>query len=125
MDKNIAIEFDKLEDQLTYMYLEIGKLSSKKSDGIINSFKLKIINALLQNANELFETGKLPIAKFALFQDEDLPSYSDITFLLTQYLEKLDYFRFQNTETSYGSCCWIVGKAEKLKTKYPHYLHTK
>ena len=121
MNKILAIEFDKMESQLDSICSEIDKLSKKKPDDTINSYKLNIINCLLGEINELFEKGDIPIEKFKLFDETELPSYSDIVLVFSQYLEKMDYFRFRNTFYKYPSQYWRLEDEEKLETKPPKY----
>jgi hypothetical protein len=123
MNKTQAIEFDKLFEQIESVYLELGKLSHKNPDGVINPFKLKIINGLIANANLYFQEDNLPINGFTSFDEDQIPSNSDVVFIFSQYLNKLDFFKFQNTEFSLGSCYWILeGKEKSIQTRPPKYL---
>lgn len=117
MNENQAIRFDKIENRLNSIYAEIDKLSKKKPDSAINTYKLRLINNLFQEANILFEEGNFDIEKFHLFDDGELPTYSDVIIVLTQYIQVLDYFRFRNTGLKYGSIHWHLDDDKTLKTK--------
>lgn len=121
MDENLAMEFDKLEYRLNSVFIEFDKLSKKKPDDVINPYKLKIINSLLGEINNLFDKGDIPIDKFTLFEDSELPTYSDIVIVLTQFLEKLDYFRFRNIISDFSGVYWILDKGERIQTKASKY----
>ena len=121
MDENLAMEFDKLEYRLNSVFIEFDKLSKKKPDDVINPYKLKIINSLLSETNNLFDKGDIPIDKFTLFEDSELPTYSDIVIVLTQFLEKLDYFRFRNIISDFSGVYWILDDGERIKTKGSKY----
>lgn len=121
MNRETAIEFDKLENQLVALFLEIEKLAKKDPNHAINLYKLEIINNLIKDLNLLFEKGNIPIEVFSLFDDTDLPTHSDIVFLLTQNLSIMDYFRFQNTDRTASMNYWILDSNYELKTKFSNY----
>jgi len=121
MNENQAIKFDKIEYRLNSIYVEFDKLSKKKPDSVINTYKLKQINDLFREANNLFDEGNISIEKLSLFDDTELPSYSDVVIVLTQYLEVLDYFRYRHTFLEYGSHYWILDNDKKLETKRSKY----
>jgi len=124
MDTNQANEFDKLENQLFGLNNEICKISNKKPNDEINQFKVKILNDLLTEINQLFENANIQITKFPLFIDEELPTYSDINFVLSQFLEKMDYFRFQNTIDQFGIVYWNFENKNICVTKSSKYLYS-
>ena len=82
MNEETADLFDKTEDQIDGMYDEISILSKKKPDGPINKFKLKLINSLLKQANELMGEHYLPFDDFNEFDEDDIPSASDVVLIL-------------------------------------------
>jgi hypothetical protein len=89
--------FYKLRSQLEKMSEEIGELSKKKPDGPINKFKLGFINEQLGVANGLLEEAHYrPFKNFVQFDDDALPSNSDVVMVLSQYLACLEIWRKAN-----------------------------
>ena len=114
MNEETADLFDKTEDQIDGMYNEISILSKKKPDGPINKFKLKLINNLLKQANELMGDHYLPFDNFSEFDEDDIPSASDVVLILSQYMKSMDKFRYDHTQFSKGTCYWIFDDEEEL-----------
>ena len=108
MNEEQADLFDKIEGQVTGMYEEIGLLSKKKPDGPINKFKLKLINLLIAEANKLLGNQYIPFDDFTIFDEDDLPTASDVVVILSQYLKRMKKFRFDNTKVEYGTCYWVL-----------------
>jgi len=92
MNAKQAIQFDTVEEQIRSLYDEIGKLSQKKPNEPLNKFKLKFINELLTKINSLLGKRYLPFSEFTVFSDDELPSNSDVVFILSQYLQKIEIF---------------------------------
>ena len=67
---------------------EFRELSSKKPNDQVNKFKLKYVNQAIEAANELLKDGK-PYADFEKFNEEDLPTNSDVLMMLSLYLDVL------------------------------------
>ena len=123
MTKDEADQFDTLETQLLGMYEEIGILSKKKPDGAVNKFKLKFINELLGKINSILEDGYLPFGEFSVFEEDELPTASDIVFVLGQYLKSMDKFRFDNTHCEMGYHYWLInGKQSQQETRGSRFL---
>ena len=112
MNEEKADLFDKTEDQIQGMYEEIGLLSKKKPDGPINKFKLKLINRLIKEANTLLDDCYLPFDDFMEFEEDDLPTASDVVLILSQYLKGMDKYRFDHTYLRAGSCYWNLDEDE-------------
>lgn len=123
MDRKTALAFDILEEQLITVLDEIEKLSKSKPDNPINKFKLGFINSLLDTANNILGKDSLPLQNFLLFVDGDLPSNSDVVFVLSQYLKKLDLVRYENTEIISGNFVWKTEGKDKIKTKRSNYYY--
>ena len=68
--------------------IEFRELSSKKPNDQVNKFKLKYVNQAIEAANELLKDGK-PYADFEKFNEEDLPTNSDVLMMLSLYLDVL------------------------------------
>lgn len=67
---------------------EFRGLSSKKPNDQVNPFKLKYVNQAIEAANEVLKEGK-PYADFTKFNEEDLPTNSDVLMMLSLYLDVL------------------------------------
>ena len=118
MEANQADLFDSYEDHIKTMYDEIGLLSKKKPDGPVNKFKLKFINDVLKKANKIIGPKYMPFNDFRTFDEDALPSASDVVFILSQYLQSMDKFRHDHTYMSSGNCYWrLGGKASEKKTR--------
>ena len=83
MNEKTAYLFDKTESQINNVYEEISILSKKKPDAPINKFKLKLINNLINQANGMLGDEYSPFQEFNEFNEDDLPSTSDVVFILS------------------------------------------
>jgi len=118
--------------QIDAVCKEIGVLSKKSPNDAINSFKLKFINKVLAGANSILGK-KIPFNDFKSFEDEKLPSNSDVVFMLSQYMEALDLFRSENIYQSYGEWYYKLDDAqldeedseESILTRPPLALRSK
>jgi len=69
---------------LRAMYREIQELSKKKPDGTLNTNKVKLINRLLSDIKDMLSNE--PDSKYLdMIDDQDLPQYSDVVLILSQY----------------------------------------
>ena len=91
LDKATVRRFEKSETQLDSLYEEIGGLSKKKPDEPVNKFKLKFVNQVLNDANEILGQSYRPFADFKYFNEEDLPTSSDVVMMLSRILEEHGY----------------------------------
>ena len=82
--------FQKVATQLNAAYEEFSSLSKKTPNDQVNKFKLKFINEILANANEHLKKSYKPFQDFELFDENDLPTASDVVFILKQYSECLN-----------------------------------
>jgi hypothetical protein len=101
-------KFEKLVGQLQSTYDEISLLSKKSPNDAVNKFKLKFINTLLEQANDLLGQKYKPFNDFALFNEDDVPQNSDIAFILSQYLQCFEKIRADNVVNQYGKWYWAV-----------------
>ncbi len=122
MNEKQASLFDKTEEQLICMHIEIGLLSKKKPDSPINKFKSKLINALIDKANDLLSKEYLPFDEFDGFDEDDLPTASDVVLMLSQYLKSISMFRFDHTIWDSGTCYWVLNGNKRMKTKPSKWL---
>jgi len=90
--------FEKLFAQTQALNTEIGTLSKKSPNDAVNKFKLKFVNLTLQAANEVLGKRYKPFADFDSFDLDDLPTNSDVTLMLSQYLNCMDKLQSDNVE---------------------------
>lgn len=97
MNKEEVEIFLKLQPQLKSTYEEISLLSKKKQTEEVNKFKLKFINSILLRANKILGDAYKPFPEeFEKFIEEDIPSNSDVVFILSHYLTSLEKLRCDN-----------------------------
>lgn len=77
---------------LESLYKEIQILSKKNPDGTLNQYKVKIINRLLSDIKRML-SGEADSKYLDLVNDEDLPQYSDVVIILSQYSAAMDKFK--------------------------------
>ncbi len=119
-----AKQFDITEEQIIGIYEEIIVLSKKAPDSPINKFKLKFINELLAKANSLLGKEYHPLKDFDSFNEEELPTSSDVVFILSQYLKVMDKFRYDHTTSRLGDWSWAIDNEKNgLWTKRPKSLN--
>ena len=94
--------FEKLTAQLSSSHQEVSALSKKTPNSALNTFKLKLINGVLERCNAFFGDEYRPFADFSTFSLEDLPSNSDVSFILAQYLECAENYRADRVRQIFG-----------------------
>ena len=117
-------QFLKLQPQIKSAYDEIALLSKKKPTESLNKFKLKLINGMLSKANELLEEHYIPFpGEFTLFDDDDMPTTSDVVFIFSHYLTSLEKLRCDNIEQEGISWYWLIdGEVSTKKTNHPSIM---
>ena len=116
-------EFERLHAQLQSLYEEIGKLSKNKPDDVVNEFKLKLINQVLERTNTILGEENQPFDDFLRFDPDNIPTNSDIVLILSQYLNCLEKLRADNVRQHRGLWCWLVdGKISIIRTAPPRKL---
>jgi hypothetical protein len=109
--------FEKLTGQLESLHSELSMLAKKAPKDAVNEFKLKFINSTLEQCNKLFGDRYRPFGDFSTFSTEDLPSNSDVTFIISQYLECAEKFRSDNIFPRHSWWYWRVdGEREDAPT---------
>ena len=88
---------EKTKGQLQAVHREISILSKKSPNDPVNTFKLAMINSVLSVANGLLGDSYKPFAGFERFDDDELPSTSDVAFVVAQYIEGIVRFRSDHT----------------------------
>ena len=104
-------EIDQLESligKINAFYTEIVALSKKTPNDAVNKFKLKFINKTLEETNTLLTDKHRPFNDFSVFEEDDLPSNSDVVFILSQYAEAVDLYRSKHVAMKAGNWCYVV-----------------
>lgn len=109
-------EYEKLKAQLTELLQEMSRLSVKHPDNPINKFKLSFINEKLTEANKLLQGIHKPMANFDSFEEDSLPTNSDVTIVLSQYLSCLEGWRCANIFKQGIEWFW---KGTKIRAEQP------
>ncbi len=126
MSNKIALEpshFEKINSQLEGLHQEISVLSKKNPDGAVNKFKINHINSVLDEANKLLMGRYMPLKGFNNFDVDELPSNSDIVFVLMQYLMCMEQLRSDNIVFDLGEWFWkIDGELTDVRTGQPKKL---
>ncbi len=105
--------FEKLVVQLDSLHAELTMLAKKSPKDAVNEFKLKFINTVLSQCNSLFGKDNRPFADFETFAADSLPSNSDVTFILSQYIECAEKFRSDNIRIYSGVWWWRIDREER------------
>lgn len=119
-------EFEKLNAQLDSLHQEMSVLAKKSPNDAVNAFKIKLVNTTVDRCNKLFGAKYKPFAEFDTFQTDELPSNSDVTFIVSQYIECAEKFRADNIFAEHGMWYWqLDGGKEKIRTLGPKKLLNK
>jgi len=89
-------KLEKIIGQLQGAYSEISILAKKSSNDGLNPFKLKLINTIIEAANNVLGDDYKPFEGFDNFDSDDMPSNSDVTIVLSQYMEEAERYRSDN-----------------------------
>jgi hypothetical protein len=118
--------FEKVTGQIEAVYDEITSLSKKSPNDAVNKFKLRLVNKVLEDANSLLDGKHKPFDDFTVFNEDALPSNSDVAFILAQYLNCMESLRAENIkEADYGGeWYWVIdGKKSSDRTAPPRKLN--
>lgn len=125
MKKKDVDRFEKVTGQLEGVYDELTSLSKKSPNDGVNKFKLRLVNKVLEDANSLLDNKHKPFDDFSVFDEDTLPSNSDVVFILAQYLNCMENLRTENIKQKDFSEHWywvIDGEALSEKTAPPKNL---
>jgi hypothetical protein len=129
MTKQEVDTFEKLQAQLDGLHNEISALSKKSQNDALNKFKLKFVNQILNDANQLLGDKYKPFNDFHIFEDEDMPTNSDVAMMLTQYLNCFEKMRSDNVkkQDNYPQhWFWIINnKLSDIRTVTPKIIKEK
>ncbi len=119
MNKESVEAFEKLYIQMKVIHSELSLLSKKSPDGAINKFKLNLVNQLLTTANQILTEQYKPFDGFSIFQEDGVPTNSDVVLVVSQYIRSLDRFKVDFTKKIAGAWCWLLENGEKIETTHP------
>jgi len=112
-------DFERLEQQLHSMLTEMSELSKKRANDGLNKFKLKLVNVLLEGINK-FLGEQRPFKEFETFDENDLPTNSDVVVMLSQYAAAIFQHRVENTRFHDYKWWWALpGKQNPVETERP------
>jgi len=106
--------------------MEISQLTKKKPDGAVNAFKLKLINKVITAGNFVLGENYRPFSEFSEFDVDDVPTNSDVTLILSQYMRQAERYRSDNVV--YESYAWkylLDGKTSGIKAAAPSRIGNK
>lgn len=111
---------EKLIGQLQGLHSEISLLAKKAPSDGLNNFKLSLINRALENANKVLGPRYLPFAGFDGFDADDVPSTSDVTLVLSQYMEEAERYRADNIQKTHSGWFYVIdGILSEVQTGTP------
>lgn len=91
-------QYETIYPLLSSTYEEMKSLSSKKQDGVLNHFKVKNLNRLIDTARELLKNETV-LEYLEKLDEETLPQNSDVVLMLCQYIDGLNQLRTNNQIT--------------------------
>ena len=121
-------KFEKIHGQFEGLHKEIGILSKKTPNDAINKFKLLFINKLLVEAHEVLDDKHRPFDGFDSFDEDQLPTNSDVTMIFEQYLYCFEKLRSDNIKHTWKynvdkyveKWIWLVdGEESDIQTAPP------
>lgn len=113
-------QLEKLIVQLNAMHSEISQLAKKSPNDGLNKFKLKLVNKILSSGNTLLEGRYRPFDDFEQFEEDDLPTNSDVTVIIAQYIEQTERFRSDHVIHHEYKWKYVVdGVQTDIEAKHP------
>jgi hypothetical protein len=115
--------FEKVQAQLKGMYDEISILSKKSQNDGLSLFKLKFINKILIDSNNVLLEDYKPFDDFEIFDENAIPTNSDVVMILTQYLNCFEKLRSDNitSKEDYNGNKYETKWFWKIKDKISKY----
>ena len=106
MTKEQINEFEKILAQLRGFYEDINVLVKKSPKEEVDTFKLKLINKVLAQANDIISDSK-PFDDFTEFDiDGDMPNNGDVAMILGQYINCMEVVKKDNVHPFSGRWYW-------------------
>ena len=101
-------KLEKTIGQLRAIHCEISLLSKKSPTDAVNSFKLTMINKIIEMANHVLGETYKPIDDFEKFDDDDVPSTSDVVFVVAQYIKEAERLRDNHIMPQRGKWVYLL-----------------
>ena len=124
MKKREDVEaFEKVQAQLHGLYDESIVFSKKNPDSAVNKFKLNFINQVLKETNKILDKRNKPFDDFDAFDEDLLPTHSDVVMILSQYINCLEKFRSEQIKGYGVRWYWMIdGEQSDIQTAPPKKL---
>lgn len=123
MKRTDVDELEKLMGQLKSIHAEVSALAKKSPNDAVNSFKIKFINITVSNCNKFLGENYKPFDDFDVFNIDDVPSNSDVTFIISQYAEAIEKYRADNIRWNMGRWFFkLEDTKEEIQTAQPMKL---
>lgn len=111
---------EKTIGQLQGAHSEISLLAKKAPNDSLNKFKLRLINKVLEAANVVLGEKYRPFVDFDQFDPDDVPTTSDVTMVLAQYMEEAERYRSDNVRWEHGTWNYVVdGRVSSVQSGAP------
>lgn len=111
---------EKIIGQLQGLHAEISLLAKKSPSDGLNAFKLGLLNSAINTANQVLGPRYRPFSDFEKFDPDDVPSTSDVTLVLAQYMEEAERYRSDNVTSTYSGWFYVVkGALTDIQTGPP------
>lgn len=101
-------QYELLNPLIHGIYNEFQDLSKKKPEAALNTYKVKVVNRVLEPIKELLANEEV-IHFLDILDIDDLPTNSDVILILNQYLKALKMFYNKYYENSpEGRYTWAI-----------------
>jgi hypothetical protein len=118
--------FEKTQAQMEALHEEVANLARKNPNDAVNKFKLGLINKVVQAANRLLGDAYRPFVDFDSFDENSLPTTSDVILILAQYLNCLEKYRADHIYNDLDLWYWRTASSQdSIPTAPPKKLKEK
>ncbi len=100
-------EFRKMAAQLDALHQEVTAASKKHPDKPVSKFKVELANGVLDTAKQVLGTSA-PSLNFQQFDTDELPTNSDVSFVVSQFVECAEKVKAQNIRRINGVWYWQI-----------------
>jgi hypothetical protein len=112
-------ELEKSTGQLQSIHSELSTLMKKSPNDGVNKFKLRFLNVALERCNKFIGDDYRPFSEFVKFDEEELVSNSDASFMIATYLQALEKFRSDNLKQVHGVWHYNLQETELIRAAAP------